>query len=261
MSLSLSLSRRARAGPRHDGGRAGGGGGARRRLHANADTILDDTEVGAAVPTPLTPAAARLITRFLNHEVQRLGAGAAAERRWDGGLTYTRPEFVQEYGGAAESKWDAARALAPGEEQADWLRREIVAPLHASGQLRLVCETAASAAFLGADAVQRECVAELPRVVESCRTAEEVRELGGLGGLGGAEALGRTPSAVERAAAVQAAFRSDCLAEGLQGAELAPRIRGGAGRPKRGQRGGLFEPGPRRGGLPGDGLGHRSRER
>jgi len=110
------------------------------RLHANADTILDDTEVGE-LPTLLTPTAARLITRLLNHEVHR--------------------------------------GEAPGAEaQAAWVERELLAPLRAAGNLRGLCELCAGAAFLGAAAVQSVCVAQLVEAIE-CRTAKGVRKLFG----------------------------------------------------------------------------------
>ena len=109
--------------------------------HANAPTILDDTEVGAALPTPVAPAALHELAQFLNHEVRlQLATGA-------------------------------------GEAQAAWVERELVAPLVRAADLRGLCE---GAAFLGTAAVQRACVAELARVVEDCRTAEEVRELFGI---------------------------------------------------------------------------------
>jgi len=54
---------------------------------------------------------------------------AAVERRWDGELTYTRHEFAQEYGNAAESKWDAARVIAPEPPPAAFAARGWPAPL------------------------------------------------------------------------------------------------------------------------------------
>jgi len=185
-------------------------------LHALATTILPDAQVGEAIQTLLTPGAARLVARFLNHEVQRPAAGAADERRWDGELTYTRQDFAKEYDrqdgdddadDPAQSKWDAARVMAPEEEEVDWLRREIVAPLRAGGELQLLCETAAGAAFLGAGAVQRVCVAELAQTIER-RTVEEVCALF----LPGAKRL-PAPSALKQMPAMEAAFRSDCLVE------------------------------------------------
>jgi len=88
-----------------------------------------------------------------------------------------------------------------------------VAPLVQAADLRgELCELCEGAAFLGVGAVQRGCVGQLARVATACGTAEAVHER--FGGLSGADVLERTLSAVERAAAVHAAFRSDCLAEG-----------------------------------------------
>ena len=41
--------------------------------HSNATTILDDTEVGYAIATPLAPAAVAELAKFLNHEVHLCG--------------------------------------------------------------------------------------------------------------------------------------------------------------------------------------------
>ena len=83
----------------------------------------------------------------------------------------------------------------------------------------------------------------MAQLLKSCRTAEEVRELFGLRGgeerdslngalktsllLGGAglapRRFGRTLSAVERAAGMELAFRSDCLVEGTERALVVRR--------------------------------------
>jgi len=172
-------------------------------------TILDDTEVGAAVPTPLTPAAAQRITRFLNHEVHPGG------QRGD-------------------------------EAQAAWVEREMLEPLVWAGNLRGLCELCEGAAFLGANTVQRACVAEMARTVEGCRTAEEVRECFGLGAARPSGARRPLWSGLRR-------WRPPSAAIAWPRALLRP--------PKRGRRG-LPEPGPGGGGLPGDdsGIDHGSDE-